>query len=185
MTLALLPMAIALVVTAIGAVTDLRTGHIPNWLTFGGIALGPLVHGGMHAREGLKAAAAAFGLSIVGMLTCAAIPLVLWLADENSILPGDIKMIGATGALLRTLVGLEATFYAFIAAMIFAGAKMAWDGKLFRTLGNALTLLVNPFRPKEKRRALEPSMMTSMRFGPFIFAGVAIEATTQWMVMRR
>ncbi|MFI5298022.1 MAG: prepilin peptidase [Polyangiales bacterium] len=181
MTLALLPMAIALAATAIGAVTDLRTGHIPNWLTLSGIALGLGSNAALHAREGARGAFTAFGFSLLGMLTCASIPLVLWLADENSILPGDIKMIAAVGALLRTLVGLEATFYAFIAAMIFAGARMAWEGKLLKTLGNSLTLVVNPLRPKDKRRTIEPAMMTSMRFGPFIFAGVLLEAMSVWM----
>jgi prepilin peptidase CpaA len=68
--------------------------------------------------------------------------------------------------------------------MIFAGARMAWEGKLLTTLGNSLTLLVNPFRPKNKRRTIEPAMMTSMRFGPFIFCGVMLEAVSVWMTKR-
>ena len=181
MTLEHLPIARALTATAIGAATDLRTGHIPNWLTFGGLLLGPLLHFGLHLREGIVAALEASGFSVLGALACASVPLVLWMVDENAILPGDIKMIGAIGALLRPLVGVEATFYGFIAAALFAPARMAWEGKLLKTLGNTLSLVVNPFLPKEKRRKISSEMMTQMRFGPFIFAGVLGEAAMQWL----
>jgi prepilin peptidase CpaA len=181
MTFEHLPIALALSATAIGAVTDLRTGHIPNRLTFGGLLLGPVLHFALHVREGLVVALEASGFSVVGALACAAVPLVLWLIDENAILPGDIKMIGAVGALLRPMVGVEATFYGFIAAALFAPARMAWEGKLMKTLGNTFALVVNPFLPKEKRRKLSSEMMTQMRFGPFIFAGVLGEAAMQWL----
>jgi prepilin peptidase CpaA len=82
--------------------------------------------------------------------------------------------------LCMPLVGIEAEMHAFIAAMIFAPARLAWEGKLWRTLGRTMAILANPFLPKEKRREVAPEMMTWLRFGPAIFAGIAVSAIAHW-----
>ena len=61
-----------------------------------------------------------------------------------------------------------------------AAVRLAYEGKLLRTLGNTLALVVNPLRPKDKRKALPPEMMSEMRFGPAIFAGTLAAALVNW-----
>jgi len=172
-------LATAAAVTAIGGYYDYRTGHIPNWITLGPLALAPIAHfvlgtlqGG--ARLGLEAA----GFSVLGAFACALVPLFLY--RSNAIGGGDVKMLAALGAICRPMVGVEAEFYAFIAAALFAPARLAWEGKLFKTLGNAFMLVANPLLPKDKRRPIGPEAMTSLRFGPAIFAGALAAAILHW-----
>jgi prepilin peptidase CpaA len=78
------------------------------------------------------------------------------------------------------MTGIEAELYAFVAAAIVAPARLAYEGKLLRTLGNTLALATNPLRPKSKRKELPPEMMASMRFGPAIFVGTLLAAASAW-----
>ena len=78
------------------------------------------------------------------------------------------------------MIGIEAELYAFIAASAFALGRMAYDGKLFATLGTSLRLVTNPMVAKDKRQELAPELLTEMRFGPAIFVGMLGTAFLQW-----
>jgi prepilin peptidase CpaA len=173
-------LAFALIVCAVAAVIDFRTGEIPHWISLGPLALAPVAHfAWAAARHGrLMDGAQAAGFSILGALACGIVPLFFWW--KRAFGGGDVKMLAALGAICMPFIGVEAELYAFIAAMIFAPARLAWEGKLLKVLGNTLALVVNPFLPKAKRRELSPEMMTSLRFGPAIFAGIAASAFMHW-----
>ena len=138
-------------VTAVAAWYDLKTGHIPNWVTLGPLAVAPV-------------AWLAFGWSVGGSFRAGA------LAAQWSIV----------GAICQWVIGIEAEFYAFIAAALFAPARLAWEGKLLKTLGNTFVLVANPFLPKAKRKEIPSEAMTSLRFGPAIFAGALIATILHW-----
>jgi prepilin peptidase CpaA len=172
-------LAIAAIVTGIGAYTDYRTGHIPNWVTLYPLAAAPLAHffwGALTVSP--MAGLAAAGLSIGGAVACAVVPLLLYRA--GAIGGGDVKLLAAVGALCTPLLGVEAEFYGFLAAALYAPARMAWEGKLLRILGNTLALVANPFLPVARRRDVSPEMMTQIRFGPAIFAGVVVALALNW-----
>ena len=173
-------LASAVTVSAVAAYYDLRTGHIPNWVTFGPLAVAPIGHFvlGFVLTSSARSGAEAAGFSILGALACALVPIFLYRA--NAIGGGDVKLMAAVGAICRPMVGVEAEFYAFLAAAIFAPARLAWEGKLLRTLGNTLALVANPFLPKARRREIAPEAMTSLRFGPAIFAGALGVAILHW-----
>ena len=109
---------------------------------------------------------------------CGLVPLLLYQA--NAMGGGDVKLLLAVGALLQTRIGIDAEFYAIVAGMVFGMARLAWEGKLLRTLGNTLALSMNLFRPARKRREVSSEMMTSLRFGPAIFAGAVVAALQHW-----
>ena len=67
------------------------------------------------------------------------------------------------------MFGLEAEMYAFVAAALIAPARLAYEGKLWKTLGNSARLVVNPFLPRSKRREIAHSDMSWFRLGPAIF----------------
>ena len=172
-------LATAVVVTAIAAWFDWRTGHIPNAVTLGPLLVAPLAHFATMAirvstDEGVQAA----GFSILGAATCALVPVVLYRAGAMG--GGDVKLFAAMGALMRPLIGVEAQFYAFVATGIISLGILAWEGKLLRVLGNTLALAVNPFLPKDKRREVTPEMMTWVRFGPGICAGTIVATIVHW-----
>lgn len=169
----------AVIVSAIAAFTDWRKGIIPPWLSMGTLALAPIGHavfGGIYG--GRAAAFEGFILSLAGAAACGAVPLLLYYLGGGK--GGDVKLLAALGALCRPMIGIELEFYGFIAAAIFALGRLAYDGKLLRTLLNSLSLLVNPFLPKARRRALSPEAMTWTRLGPAVFAGTCLAAFLNW-----
>ncbi len=181
----------AIVVAALAAWFDWRTGRqaegghgmegsIPNAVTLGPLVAAPIAHAAVTAAStrSFEAAVQAAGYSVLGAAVCAIVPLALY--RVSAIGGGDVKLFAALGALLRTTIGVEAEFYACIATGVIACGKLAYDGALFRVLGNAMWMSINPLLPKERRREITPEMMTWVRFGPGIFAGTVITALLHW-----
>lgn len=166
----LLSLAFATLLAATAAWYDWRTGHIPNRLTLGGLAvaiLGHFLHGTL--TRGLGAGAEHAGFALAGALLCALAPLLMhW---KGAMGGGDVKLFAALGACLLPLAGLEAETYGFVAAMLLAPAKLAWEGTLLHTLGRTLALVANPLRPKAQRQAIPAEMTTWFRLGPAVFLG--------------
>jgi prepilin peptidase CpaA len=170
----------AIAVSAVAALYDWRTGHIPNWLTLGALAVGIIGNAALSfltTSRPLDAATGA-GYSLLGAATCVAIPLILY--RSGAIGGGDVKLLAAVGAILRPMFGVEAELYAFVAAAIVAPGWLAYHGKLGAVLRNTFALVKNPFLPEEKRQEIPAEMMTSVRFGPAIFAGTCGVAVMHW-----
>jgi len=169
----------AALIAFIGAVIDYKTGHIPNALTLGGLA-GALVAHVAHGAwaGGATEALAEGGRALFGSLLCAAIPLLMY--AKGGMGGGDVKLFAAIGALGLPLAGLEAQTYTFVAALLIAPARLAYDGTLFRTLKNALGMLLNPLRKKEARQEVPEELKTWFRLGPSIFLGVLATLITHW-----
>lgn len=173
-------LVVALVVAALGAVMDWRTGHIPNWLTLGALAIAPFAHVIRAYSMGLRGSDALLegAFSILGAFICGIVPVLLY--RREAIGAGDVKLLLAIGAWLQWRTGFEAEMYSFFAAGIFAPARLAYEGKLFATVRNTVAVAANPFLPKTKQRKLEPSMLTWFRFGPSIFVGTLVTAFLHW-----
>lgn len=166
--------AIALGVTAVAAVVDYRTGHIPNWLTIGGLSAGTAVHlvwgAWLEGIEGLKAAAITLA---IGIVLCSAVPLVMsFLAKMGG---GDLKLLAAIGAICGPLTGFQAQTYAFIAMFVYVLGRLAYEGKLFRMWFRVLSLLIPRWR---KRAPISPELMVPLRFGPAILVGLCVALFT-------
>jgi prepilin peptidase CpaA len=148
--------SIAILAALIAAITDARTGRIPNWLTLPLLVLGPVlsaVAGGVPALL----------LSLLGVVLCAAVPLLLF--TRQAMGGGDVKLFAALGGLLGTHVGIEVQFFSFCVVAFVLLAQMAWDGRLFVTLKNVFFAGGHLFLPKRYHRPLEPALMTQMRMG--------------------
>jgi len=170
----------AVLAAAVAAWTDWRTGHIPNWLTLGTMGCAPIAHVVLElANHATKQEALIEGsYSVVGGFVCALTPLLLY--NWSAIGGGDVKLFIALGTLLQVKTGVEAEMYGFFAAAILAPARLAYDGKLFRTLSNAAFLAANPFLPKARRREIVPEAMSWFRMGPAIFLGTVFTAMLHW-----
>ncbi len=171
---------VALAVAAVAAVTDWRSGEIPNWLTYGALALGPLLNVGrmLVAHETMDSALTEGGFSILGALVCALVPALLY--RQGAIGGGDLKLLAGLGALLQTMFGVEAEMYGFFAAALIAPARLAYEGKLTATIKNSFTILANMFLPKPKQRHVEETALSWFRLGPPLFFGVALTAYLHW-----
>lgn len=172
---------LAAVVTAVAAGLDLKTGEIPNWLTYPALVLAPFVHIARTAvgTKGFSDESLLEGaFSIGGAVLCSLVPLLLY--RRGAIGGGDLKLLAAVGALLQTTMGVEAEMYAFTAATLLAPAKLAYEGKLLVTLKNAGALLANVFLPKEKQKSVDEAVFSWFRLGPAVLFGVVFTAYLHW-----
>jgi prepilin peptidase CpaA len=160
---------LTLVVTA--ALTDMRSGHIPNWLTALAFASGLVVHGVAGAMDGgASAAAIAVAWSLAGALIC--IAPVLLLFARGAMGGGDLKLFAAVGALLHPMRGLEVEVYAFVVAMIVALGQIVHRGVLVQTIVRSASMFLRPLRANgEGPAAVTPHLLVWFRLGPSIFAG--------------
>lgn len=131
-----------IVLVTCGAVSDLRTGKIPNALTYPACAFGLVLGVAGGGFEGL--------LDSVGGLALAFVPFfVLYLAGGMG--GGDVKMMAAVGALM----GLRFTALAMVNS-VFVGALIAlliivWERRIqaaLRFLWQTLRRMLRPGRPK-------------------------------------
>ncbi len=169
---------LAVAVSGVAAFFDWRKGEIPNWLTLPMLVIGPVMHFALSAKLGSTAAGSEAGVSIAGALLCAAVPVLLY--RQNAIGGGDVKLFAALGALCQPMIGIEAEMYGFLAAALIAPVRLAYDGKLLRTLKNAFYVALNPMMPKAKRQEIEPEAMSWFRLGPAIFLGMVLTALLHW-----
>ena len=176
-----------LLFTALTGFVDYRTGHIPNRLVAGGALLGLVLHLVVHfmflrapgqpSSELLATAAANMAM---GVLACGLVPLLLFRAGAMG--GGDVKLLAACGVWGGPILGLQVELYAFVLAALYAPARLAYQGQLFRLLGNSAALIKNPFLPKARRQEVPQALLTELRFGPAVFAAVALVTLVRWRV---
>jgi prepilin peptidase CpaA len=175
--------------TGVAAFCDFRTGHIPNRLIVTGLVLALLLQLGVRvllARAPDATAMSELGAGLLnaglGVVVCSIVPFVLYRLD--AIGGGDVKLLMALGAFAGPLIGLEIELYSFIVVALYAPARLAYEGRLFRMLSNSALILANPFMPKEKRRPVGPELLTSLRFGPAVFVAAAVVCALRWVIPR-
>jgi prepilin peptidase CpaA len=119
---------VLLVLLIASAIYDIRYRRIPNWLTIGGVLLGFAINFGIGPPEGgiafaLQGFAAGFGI-------------YMFLYVLRAMGAGDVKLMGAVGA----LVGWERWFGIFFVTAIVGGVMaivlVAARGRLKRTMFN-------------------------------------------------
>src|SRR4051812_4776591 len=98
---------VAIAVSAIAGWLDWRRGEIPNGLTYGVLALAPLLHVSrfLAAHEPLDGALTEGAFSLGGAFACLLVPALLY--RQGAIGGGDLKLLAALGALLQTQLGVE------------------------------------------------------------------------------
>jgi Flp pilus assembly protein protease CpaA len=167
---------VALCVTSVAAIVDYRTGQIPNGLTLSTLVLGPIAHVLLFALAGKPGISMFYhaGNVLVGALLCACVPFALW--RTGGLGGGDLKLFTALGGLLGLQRGLEVQLLAFLIALLLLPTVLAWRGKLWSTLRNTFRLVTNL-----RGKAVEPTEMTEVRFGPAIFAGTLASACLTWL----
>ena len=162
--------------TLIAAWTDLRTGHIPNRVVvaFAGVAVV------LRLVEAATSAAALDALAsmVVGVAVTSLVPLLLFRMGAMG--GGDVKLLGALGLAVGPQVGLEVELVAFVVASLYACGRLAYEGRLFRLLGNTVALVARPLRSRENRGDVSPDLMTSLRFAPALFTAALVLAYGTW-----
>lgn len=143
------PFVVLGVVVVVSAVTDVRSGRVPNVVTYTGIAVGLIGHtllGGLHGEGlgiGLYGSAAGFAAGFMPMLA-------VWMA--GGIGGGDAKLMGAVGALTGWRFALSALFYGLAAALVLAVIVMLRKrivGRTLRRVFRFVVLMMTPSKPAD------------------------------------
>ena len=124
-------MAGGLGVAGIGALSDVASRRIPNWLTYSGMLIGIAA----HALQGWRG----LGDSIAGGLIAGGAFLVFFLVHAMG--AGDVKLITAIGCLVGLTGSVEIVLASAIAGGIFAIVFSLWQGKLRTVLANVYDLI--------------------------------------------
>jgi prepilin peptidase CpaA len=162
------------------AIFDWRTGTIPNWLTFGGILLGPIGHfAGTYIRtHSRQQALLEAGVSIAGLLICMIVPWLLY--RQSAIGGGDVKALGAIGALGQISNGMEVQVFSFLCLAFVAPAILAYKGVLMTTLRNTFNIFANNLRPVNKQVPIEGASYSWLRLGPALLLASVFVAVEHW-----
>jgi prepilin peptidase CpaA len=122
---------IAVVVCGAAAVTDMRTGLIPNWLTFPVIAGAPLVHGWLSGPGALLR-------SLLALLLCGLVPYLMF--RRGGMGGGDVKLFAAVGAVAGLGAGLQIELVSMLLACVWGLGLLVFRGDLLAVLRRALQI---------------------------------------------
>jgi prepilin peptidase CpaA len=151
------PALLLIVLAVICAITDLWKGRIYNAITLPAIGIGFAVQIALNGGPGLWSALGGFAVGFFPAF------LLFALGGMGG---GDVKLMGAIGALAGAVAATETLILAFLIGAFLALAKLAWHGRLFRTFGRTLRVLFGFVVPglgrAEKREGEEP---LTVRFG--------------------
>ncbi len=164
------PHAAILLLTAAAAISDTRTGRIPNGLTLPPLVAAPAVYYLVAGSAGLLG-------SVLGALLCGFAPFLLF--RWGGLGGGDVKLFAAIGAISGLTLGLEAQLIGLIVAAAFVTIRLVMRRELLSVLANALGLVVNPLLPSRMRRTPVRVGIAEVRLGASIFAGAVLAVLGQ------
>jgi prepilin peptidase CpaA len=125
---------IALVLALAACVTDLRSGRVPNVLTFGGALAALIFHGFTGGSDGLLMACGGW---VVGAAVFF-VPFAL-----GGLGAGDVKLLAALGAWLGPADAVWLALYSGIAGGVLALSVALTHGYLRQALANIRLLLTH------------------------------------------
>jgi len=162
--------AVLAVVLVAAAVSDLRRGAVYNWLTYPAILVGLA----LGAFQGAAAGDTAAGVidHVVGFGFAFGVLLVAYVMGGMG--GGDVKLMGAVGALVGWPAALHAVFYSFLVGAALGLILMVWRGRVrivLRRLWMAIRILPLP------TATLDEATATPTLRVPF---GFAVCAGTLW-----
>ncbi len=118
-------------------ITDITKNKIYNVQTYPSMAVGLLLGYTAGGGHGIL-------MSFVGLFTGLALLFIIFLA--GGIGAGDVKLLGAIGALKGSVFVLWTMFYTGLIGGIMAFALLIWKGRLLNTFKSLLKFLRHPVK---------------------------------------
>ena len=132
---------VLVVVLLTAVLTDVRTGKIPNWLTYPAVLAGLAIWAvGGAFDAGLTGAGWGLWASFAGLLV-GFLPM-MFAFYLGGIGGGDAKLAGAIGALARWRLTVYGLCYGFLATMLMGIAVMILRRVSRQTMGRGLAVLL-------------------------------------------
>jgi prepilin peptidase CpaA len=150
------PAILLLAMALISAFTDLTRGKIYNAVTYPAVLVGVALQLGLHGGPGLFLALGGFAVGFFPAF------LLFVLGGMGG---GDVKLLGAIGAIAGPIVATETLILAFLFGGLFALGKLAWHGQLFDSLLRIVRVLAGYVVPGLGRAAAATTPALTVRFG--------------------
>ena len=157
----------AILIATVAAVSDLRSGTIPNWLTLPPIAVAPVAYAGAFG----------FGMAIqciAATLVSGAVPYLLFRARAMG--GGDVKLFAALGAVasFEPFLGLHLQLVSFIVALLLALCALTWKGLLLVALRTTASAWKNARLLRRSRLEIRAASGHSVRMGGAVLVGTLV-----------
>ena len=146
----------------IASYTDLKRREIPNELVVAGMVSGLILGYISNGFTGIE-------YSFFGLLTGFTVFLILALTGGMEM--GDVKLMGALGALTGWPLILSALIHVVISGFIFSIFWVFLEGNLLRTFKNLGIILVSWIKPGKKRVTLDNLETSTLPYGVAIALG--------------
>ncbi len=177
----IVPDLVCVALCIVGAVTDVRSRRLPNWLTGTGVAAGlvlnpvaallqlePSQSPAVGVVSGFMAAAVGCLLLLICFGLMAALKFLRW---------GDVKMMAAVGALLRWPAAVWALAYVGLAGGVVALGYALFKGRLGHVFRNIYTIGSSKVRRDDRAQEVE---LHSFPYGLAILIGATWAAAANW-----
>lgn len=146
----------------ISGYTDLRCRKVYNAVTFPAIGIGLLLNPVLFGIPGLKSALIGFAVGF---------GLFLLIYVLGGIGGGDVKLVGAIGALGGYPFIVYAIFYSALVGGGIAVLELIWQKRLLRSLKNIFITIFSFLIPRMKTIPLDPRESIKVPYGFGIAAG--------------
>jgi len=127
-------------------ITDITKKKIYNVQTYPSMVLGLILSYAAGGGHGIL-------MSFAGLFTGLALLFIIFLA--GGIGAGDVKLLGAIGALKGTVFVLWTMFYTGLIGGIMAFALLIWKGKLLTTFKTLFAFLRHPVKAQGNQKTEE------------------------------
>ena len=163
----------AVVVSLGAAISDARSGTIPNSLTLPPLLLAPVLYGAFLGHEQA-------GKSVAAALLSGFVPYLLFRRDAMG--GGDVKLFAALGAVVgfAPMTGLRIQWVAFAAALLQSISVLVLRRRFFPTLRRIVSM-VRRADPASEGAALP---FTPVRLGGAVLAATIVQAIPYLAIVR-
>lgn len=146
-------------------VTDLVKGKVYNVVTYPAIVLGFVLQVILFGGPGFFSALAGFAIGFFPAF------LFFLLAEGGG---GDVKLLGAVGAIAGGVAATEAMLLGFLFAAFVGLGQLAWHGVLFRSLVRMGKMMIGVVVPSLRPGPLPEDLKHKIRFGGALALGVLV-----------
>ena len=153
------------VVLVTAVYTDLRSSRIPNVLTFTAMGVGPIAHACLAGSQGIL-----FSLEGLGV----GLGLFLFLYASGGIGAGDVKLMGAVGALVGPYGALLSGLLAILIGGVYAVGAMFYQWGVIATGRKLACATQGALLLGGEAWALELRLPFRLRYGLAIVGGTLL-----------
>ena len=154
-----------MLVLAIAIWTDLRSGLLPNRLTFSAMGLAVLAHGWMSGFQGMI-------FSLAGLGTGFGLFLLLYLGGGMG--AGDVKLMAAVGSIVGAYGALVSGILAILVGGMYALGAMSYQWGFFEMCRKLSVATYGAFLTGGKSWSHELQIPFKLRYGLAIAAGTLL-----------